>query len=69
MGDMGCSCVKAQVAAHHAISDNSERRKSWSGFPKTLECKEVGVLYYYAAAPHAHAFPPLPFCLPPPSHF
>ena len=42
MGDTGYSCVKAQVTAHHAVSENLERRKSWSGFPKTLECKKWG---------------------------
>ena len=66
MGDMACSCAKAQVAAHHAISENSERRKLWSGFPKTLECKEVeGVLYNYTATPHAPTFAIVSLCLPP----
>ena len=42
MDDMGCNCVKAQVMAHIATSENSERHKLWSGFPKTLEYEKWG---------------------------
>jgi len=57
MGDMGSSCAEAQVTAQHAALENLERRKSWSGFPKTLECEKVGgVLYNYSAAPRAPTF-------------
>ena len=57
MGDMGCSCAKAQVTAHIATSKNSKRRKSWSGFPKTLECEKwVRFLYNCVAALRAPSF-------------
>ena len=70
MGDAGCSCAKAQVTAHHDVSENWERRKSWSGFPKTLECERWGVLYNYPAALRAPTFATLLLRLPPqPSHF
>ena len=57
MSDMGCSCAKAQVTAHIATSENSERRKSWSGFPKTLECEKWGGCFI-TASPHS-VLPPL----------
>jgi len=50
MGDMGWSCVEAQVTAH------MPRRRIWSGtdhkngFPKTLECGKVGKVLYNCAA-------------------
>ena len=71
MGDMGYSCAEAQVTARHAASGNSERRKSWCGFPKTLECEKWGGCFYNcAAALHAPTFATLPLCLPPqPSRF
>ena len=57
--------------AHHAISENSKRHRSRSGFPKKpSNAKGGAVLYNYATAPRTHTFAPLPFhLLPQPSHF
>ena len=60
MGDMGRSCAKAQVTAHHAIAENLEWRKSWEQFPKNPRMRKVGECFI-TALPHP-ALPPLPFC-------
>ena len=60
MGDMGYSCMKAHVMVHYTTSENSERRKSWSGFPKTLKCEKWRECFI-TASPHS-ALPPLPLC-------
>ena len=66
MGDTGCSCTEAQVAAHHAVVENSEGRKSWEKFPKNPRMRKVGgVLYNYTATPRSPTFATLPFHLPP----
>ena len=66
MGDMGCSCAEAQVTAHHAALGNSERGKSWCGFPKTLECEKWrGCLYNYIATLCTPTFATPPLRLPP----
>ena len=66
MGDMGRSCAEAQIMAQHAALGNLERRKSWCGFLKTLECEKwVRFLYNYAAVLHAPTFATSPLHLPP----
>ena len=54
---MGRSCVEAQITAHHAALGNSEGRKAWCGFPKTLEYEKlVRFLYNCAATLRAPTF-------------
>jgi len=67
MGDMGHSCVEAQMVAQLVALGNSEGRKSmWCGFPKTLECEKwVRFLYNCVAALRAPTFATSPLHLPP----
>ena len=71
MGDTGRSCAKTHITAHLPVAENSKRRKSWEWFPKNPRMqKGGGVLYNYAAAPHAPTFAISPFQIhPQPSHF
>ena len=66
-GDMGRSCMEAQITAQHAALGNSEGRKSaWCGFPKTLECKKLGgCLYNCIVALRAPTFATSSLHLPP----